>query len=240
MQRGWSFGSAPLRRRPYSHFVPPTIETDHFARLFREWNRLRPRTRPKDQSMSDTSQQCERNSYALHRSVGRIPADPSAPLGRLVRIRHQRARHPHWLNDTQIAALMATTHTDRLVDRRDRIVLLLGLLTGLRTGEIAGSAGPTSTCQPACCASSAKATNRQPSPCPPNSSTNSPAGVNSSDRTSPPSCPTDRSCARCAARSAPTPTMRHPCCSPRPSEPTAWPASSTTVGCYRRPGPTTT
>jgi integrase len=68
--------------------------------------------------------------------VGRIPADPSALLGRLVRIRQQRSRTVHWLNDHQIAALVATTDTDGLVDRRDRILLLLGLLGGLRTGEI--------------------------------------------------------------------------------------------------------
>jgi integrase len=67
--------------------------------------------------------------------VGRIPTDPAAPLGRLVRIRHQRARTPHWLNDTQIAALVATTDGERLIDRRDRVILLLGLLAGLRTGE---------------------------------------------------------------------------------------------------------
>jgi integrase len=68
--------------------------------------------------------------------VGRIPADPSALLGRLVRIRQQRARTVHWLNDAQIAALIATTDIDRLADRRDRILLMLGLLAGLRTGEI--------------------------------------------------------------------------------------------------------
>lgn len=68
--------------------------------------------------------------------AGRIPTDPSAPLGRLVRIRQQRARTLHWLNDHQIAALMATTDTEQLIDRRDRIIVLLGLLAGLRTGEI--------------------------------------------------------------------------------------------------------
>ena len=68
--------------------------------------------------------------------AGRIPIDPSGPLSRLVKIRPQRARHVHWLDDHQIARLLATTDTDELVDRRDRTVLLLGLMVGLRTGEI--------------------------------------------------------------------------------------------------------
>lgn len=68
--------------------------------------------------------------------TGRVPADPAARLGRLVRIRHQRARSPIWLTNTQIAALLATTEADTLADRRDRVLLLLGLLVGLRTGEL--------------------------------------------------------------------------------------------------------
>jgi hypothetical protein len=48
--------------------------------------------------------------------TGRVPTDPAAQLGRLVRIPHQRARAPHWLNDIQIAALIATTIGDRLAD----------------------------------------------------------------------------------------------------------------------------
>ena len=69
-------------------------------------------------------------------SPAACPTDPAAQLGRLVRIPHQRARAPHWLNDIQIAALIATTNRDRLADRRDRVVLMLGLLAGLRTGEM--------------------------------------------------------------------------------------------------------
>jgi integrase len=82
--------------------------------------------------------------------VGRVPVDPAAQLGRLVRIPHQRARAPHWLNDIQIAALIAATDGDRLADRRDRVVLMLGRRAADRRAVRARLArrGPARRCAP--------------------------------------------------------------------------------------------
>jgi integrase len=66
----------------------------------------------------------------------RIPIDPAWRLGQLVRIRRVRTWQPHWLTETQIAALLHTTDGNDLSSQRDRTVLTLGLFAGLRTGEL--------------------------------------------------------------------------------------------------------
>jgi integrase len=66
----------------------------------------------------------------------RIPIDPAWRLGQLVRIRRTRTWQPHWLTETQIAALLRRTDGDDLAAQRDRTLLMLGLFAGLRTGEL--------------------------------------------------------------------------------------------------------
>ena len=53
-----------------------------------------------------------------------------------MRVRPGRVRTPHWLTEAQILSRLATTDGPDLVEKRDRIVLMLGIFTGLRTGEI--------------------------------------------------------------------------------------------------------
>jgi integrase/recombinase XerC len=68
--------------------------------------------------------------------AGRIDIDPGWRLGHRLRIRRVRVWQPHWLTEAQIAALLATTDGDGLLSLRDRAALMLGLLAGLRTGEM--------------------------------------------------------------------------------------------------------
>lgn len=66
----------------------------------------------------------------------RIPIDPAWRLAQLVRIRRTRTWQPHWLTESQIAALLREADADDLTARRDRTLLMLGLFAGLRTGEL--------------------------------------------------------------------------------------------------------
>ena len=68
--------------------------------------------------------------------AGRIPADPSRRLGRVVRIRRVKVSHPDWLTEPQIAMLLRSAGGDDLASRRARLLLMLGLFAGLRTGEL--------------------------------------------------------------------------------------------------------
>ncbi len=66
----------------------------------------------------------------------RITIDPAWRLGQLVRIRRVRTWQPHWLTETQIAALLRTVDGNDTSSQRDRSLLMLGLFAGLRTGEL--------------------------------------------------------------------------------------------------------
>jgi integrase len=68
--------------------------------------------------------------------AGRIDLDPAWRLGHRVRIRRVRVWQPHWLTEAQIAALLQTTDGHDLRSLRDRATVMLGLLAGLRTGEM--------------------------------------------------------------------------------------------------------
>jgi len=75
----------------------------------------------------------------------RIPVDPAWRLGQLVRIRRTRTWQPHWLTESQIAALLRRADGDDLAAQRDRTLLMLGLFAGLRTGELHRALGGHNT-----------------------------------------------------------------------------------------------
>ena len=53
-----------------------------------------------------------------------------------MRIRRVKVSHPHWLTEPQIAALLRSAIGDDLSNQRARVLLMLGLSAGLRTGEL--------------------------------------------------------------------------------------------------------
>ena len=79
---------------------------------------------------------CLQSLFGWAHATGRIEDDPTHGIATRVRVRPGRVRTPHWLTEAQILSLLATTDGPDLVDQRDRIVLMLGIFTGLRTGEI--------------------------------------------------------------------------------------------------------
>ena len=79
---------------------------------------------------------CLQSLFGWARATGRIDTDPTHDIAKRVRIRPGRVRTPHWLSEAQIGGLLATTEGKGLLQQRDRIVLMLGIFTGLRAGEI--------------------------------------------------------------------------------------------------------
>ncbi len=79
---------------------------------------------------------CLQSIFGWAHATGRVDADPTEGITRRVRIRPGRVRTPHWLTEAQIGNLLATTEGASRADGRDRIVLMLGIFTGLRAGEI--------------------------------------------------------------------------------------------------------
>lgn len=67
---------------------------------------------------------------------GLVQRDPTLGLKRLVPINRQPVMHHHWLNEDEIRRLLATTNGKDPRHLRDRTILLLGLLTGLRRFEM--------------------------------------------------------------------------------------------------------
>lgn len=65
--------------------------------------------------------------------VARNPARKAEGL----RISRKRVRQGNWLTPKQVAALLAACDNDGLYGERDRVILLVALLTGLRRTEIA-------------------------------------------------------------------------------------------------------
>jgi integrase len=79
---------------------------------------------------------CLQSLFGWAHATGRIDTDPTYGIATRVRVRPGRVRTPHWLTEAQVLSLLAATDGPDLVDQRDRIVLMLGIFTGLRTGEI--------------------------------------------------------------------------------------------------------
>jgi integrase/recombinase XerC len=66
---------------------------------------------------------------------GLIKTDPSANLNRVIRVGSKTVRQHNWLTRSQVRELLERTPTD-VLGNRDRILLSLGFLTGLRVHEI--------------------------------------------------------------------------------------------------------
>lgn len=79
---------------------------------------------------------CLQSLFGWAHATGHVEVDPTDGIAKRVRVRPGRVRTPHWLTEAQILALLATTAGTGLVAQRDRIVLMLGIFTGLRAGEI--------------------------------------------------------------------------------------------------------
>ena len=79
---------------------------------------------------------CLQSLFGWAQATGRIDADPTEAITKRVRIRPGRVRTSHWLTEAQIGNLLATSHGRDFANARDHIVLLLGIFTGVRAGEI--------------------------------------------------------------------------------------------------------
>lgn len=80
---------------------------------------------------------CLRSSFQWAHWSKLIPENPAADLNLLVRPGRGNVRVGNWLTDQQVEQLLSSYDVTDELERRDRLVLLLGLFTGLRAGTLA-------------------------------------------------------------------------------------------------------
>jgi integrase len=131
-RKTWGYTYAQLQRRHPDKRVRDFTADDLVAFLTQQ-DHTGPRWAP---TTVRAYRICLESLFGWAYATGRVDTDPTEGIGRRVRIRPGRVRTPHWLTEAQIVALLATTNGLGLVDQRDRVVLMLGIFSGLRAGEI--------------------------------------------------------------------------------------------------------
>lgn len=70
---------------------------------------------------------------------GLIPHDPTVGIKYAIRPGHGNVRTGNWLTDSQVAELLELHPVDTARERRDRMIIVIGLFSGLRATELAGA-----------------------------------------------------------------------------------------------------
>jgi integrase/recombinase XerD len=78
-----------------------------------------------------------RGSFRWWRWRGLVDPDPAVDLPLVVRASPNAARDHTWLDESQVAELLNSYDMDNPFERRDRLILLLGMNTGLRLDALA-------------------------------------------------------------------------------------------------------
>jgi site-specific recombinase XerD len=78
-----------------------------------------------------------RGSYRWWRWRGLVDPDPAVDLPLVVHPSKFGRRHHTWLNDAQVTELLASYDATDIFQRRNRLIIMIGLFTGLRLDAIA-------------------------------------------------------------------------------------------------------
>ena len=131
-RKTWGYTYAQLQRR-HPNKTLRDFTADDLVAFLTQQDHAGPRWAP---TTVRAYRVCLQSIFGWARVTDRVDTDPTEGITRRVRIRPGRVRTSHWLTEAQITALLATSRGSDFVDARDHIVLMLGIFTGLRAGEI--------------------------------------------------------------------------------------------------------